>query len=196
MLTWILAVSALAAGACAQAPKVTIGQITYGGTGCPQGTVSTLLSSDRTAFTLLFDSYVATAGPLVAITESRKACQIAAQINVPNGWSYSVGTIDYRGYVQVPQGGLAVQSATYYFQGMSQQTVSRTSFTGPADRDYLVRDVIPLESIVWSQCNANIPVNIKTAVQLRVPTGKSGIITTDSIDAKVAQVYGLQFRQC
>jgi Domain of unknown function (DUF4360) len=42
--------------------QVTINGITYGGTGCPQGTVSQFISDDKQTFTLIFDSYVAEIG--------------------------------------------------------------------------------------------------------------------------------------
>ena len=177
-------------------PGVYINSVTYGGSGCPQGSVGSLFSPDRTSLTLIFDQYVASAGPNVPITESRKSCQIAADIRVPQGWSYSVATVDYRGYVDLPASASAEQSATYYFQSSTAQAISRTTFRGPLNKDYLNSDVIPVEKTIWSSCNAVVPVNVKTAIRVSVPSGKSGAITTDSIDAKVKQIYGLQWKQC
>ena len=177
-------------------PNVYIAGVSYGGSGCPQGTVGSLFSPDHTSLTLIFDQYVASAGPGVPITESRKACQIAADIRVPQGWSYSIASVDYRGYVDLPAGANAEQSATYYFQSSSAQAVSRTNFYGPLRKDYLNSDSIPVQTTVWSACNAVVPVNVKTSIRLTVPRGQTGAITTDSIDAKVKQIYGLQWRRC
>ena len=177
-------------------PGVYINSVTYGGSGCPQGSVGSLFSPDRTSLTLIFDQYVASAGPTVPITESRKSCQIAADIRVPQGWSYSIATVDYRGFVDLPAGATAEQSATYYFQGDQLQAISRTNFYGPLSRDYLNSDSIPIEKTIWSACNAVVPVNVKTAIRLSVPRGQTGAITTDSIDAKVKQIYGLQWKRC
>src|ERR1700733_14544290 len=64
--------------------------ITYGGTGCPVGTVRQALSDDKTVFTLLFDSFVAATGPGTGATDNRKNCQINVNLHYPGGWSYSV----------------------------------------------------------------------------------------------------------
>ena len=181
----------------ATAPSgVYINAVSYGGSGCPQGSVGTVFSADRTTLTLIFDSYIASAGPTVPVTESRKNCQIAADIRVPQGWSYSVASVDYRGFVDLPYGASAQQSATYYFQGEQVQATSTSTFQGPVSKDYLVSDRIPLETTVWSDCRAIKPVNVNTKIRLSVPRGQSGQITTDSIDAKVKQIYGLQWRRC
>jgi len=46
---------------------------------------------------MLFDSFVASVGAGIPITESRKNCQINVKMHVPNGWQFSVMTVDYRG---------------------------------------------------------------------------------------------------
>jgi len=42
--------------------SLTYEQVTYGGSGCPQGTVGSIISEDGTTMTLIFDSYVASMG--------------------------------------------------------------------------------------------------------------------------------------
>jgi len=68
-------------------------------------------------FTLIFDQYVASIGPGVAITENRKNCQLNIDLQYPQGFQYSVFTTDYRGYVGIDAGVTATQEATYYFSG-------------------------------------------------------------------------------
>ncbi|KAJ3226389.1 hypothetical protein HK099_004967 [Clydaea vesicula] len=176
--------------------SVTIGKISYGGTGCPAGTVSENLNSDSTAITLLFDSYIASAGPNVPITENRKNCQINVQLNVPQGWRYSLATIDYRGFVQVDKGVTAQQKASYYFQGFTETASKITNFDYRNNGDYTLRDTFGLTTLVWSQCNAKANVNINSQIRLTAPAGKKGLITTDSVDAKVTQIYGIQWKKC
>src|SRR5262245_50167374 len=84
--------------------EVYLQSISYGGTGCPQGSVANTFSADRKAFTLIFDKFVASSGPGVPITETRKNCQLNINIHVPQGFTYAVHTFDYRGYVQLPAG--------------------------------------------------------------------------------------------
>ncbi|KAJ3218757.1 hypothetical protein HK099_004940 [Clydaea vesicula] len=176
--------------------SVTIGPIIYGGTGCPQGTVSENMNSDGTAITLLFDSYIASIGPNVPVTENRKNCQINVQLNVPQGWQYSIATIDYRGFLQLDPGVVAQQSALYYFQGSVDQDRCTTTFTNANNGDYTIRDKFGLATTVWSGCNAKANININSQIRLTAPAGKSGFITTDSIDSKVTHVYGVQWEKC
>ena len=114
-----LFVSALIASALAAAPgpnpsQTYIAGLTYGGTGCPPGTVASSFSPDRTTFTMIFDSFIASSGPGVPVTDSRKNCQINVDMRYPSGWSYSIVSVDYRGYASLPAGVSATQKATYY----------------------------------------------------------------------------------
>ncbi|KAJ3410697.1 hypothetical protein HDV05_003469 [Chytridiales sp. JEL 0842] len=176
---------------------VTIGNITHGGSGCPQGTVSKNFNADRTAFTLIFDSYIASIGAGVPLTESRKNCQLNVDLRIPQGWQYSLGTVDYRGYWDLDTGVVGTSSAIYYFQGEFVQCRKDTRFVATEDtnnNNYVVRDVFPLQSLVWSPCGASANLNIGTSINLR---GRgSGLLTVDSVDGKVQQVYGLQWRKC
>ncbi|KAJ3409934.1 hypothetical protein HDV05_004156 [Chytridiales sp. JEL 0842] len=177
--------------------QITIGEITYGGNGCPQGTVSRNFNADRTAFTLIFDSYIASIGPGIPLTESRKNCQLNFDLRVPQGWQYSIGTVDYRGYWALDNGVVGTSSARYYFQGELVECRKDTTFrpTGTTNNNnYVIRDTFPLESLVWSPCGAAANLNIGTSINLR---GRgSGLLTVDSVDGKISQVYSLSWRRC
>jgi hypothetical protein len=185
--------------ASAQAPnpyEVYVQSITYGGSGCPQGSVGNSFANDRKSFTLIFDSFVASQGPGVPITESRKNCQINVNLRVPGGFQFSIGTADYRGYVSLPAGVTARQKSTYSFAGSSAQFSSGSNFTGPVSKDYLNRDELPISTIVWSPCGATVPVNINAEVRTSGSPTSSAQITTDSIDGKVQHILGLTWRSC
>lgn len=96
-------------------------QVTYGGTGCPQGSVASIISEDGTTMTLIFDSYVASMGKGISITESRKNCQLNIDLLYPAGFQYSVFSADYRGYVDLDKGVNGTQKSTYYFSGQTAQ---------------------------------------------------------------------------
>lgn len=101
--------------------QVHINGVTYGGTGCPQGTVGVAISEDRTTMTLIFDSYVASIGPGIAVTENRKNCQLNIDLLYPTGFQYSVFSADYRGYAALDKGITGTIKSTYYFSGSTQQ---------------------------------------------------------------------------
>lgn len=177
--------------------QVSINSIVYGGTGCPQGSLGSFISADRQTFTLVFDDYVASIGPGVAITESRKNCQLNIDLEYPSGFQYSIFSQVYRGYVELDAGVTGLQEATYYFSGETAQTSTSTSWTGPINGDYEVIDDIPLTSVVWSPCGAPVALNINSQVRLSTSsTTASGQITDDSVDGKITFVVGVQWQKC
>ncbi|KAF2792831.1 hypothetical protein K505DRAFT_338331 [Melanomma pulvis-pyrius CBS 109.77] len=159
---------------------VQIKGITYGGNGCPQGTMSSQLSNDRTTVTLIFDSYIASIGPGIAVTEQRKNCQLNVAITYPGGFQYSILSADYRGYANLQKG-----------------TTTQYDFVGPVIGDYLKHDEADSTSVVWSPCGAEGMLNINSQVRMTATnTSATGLLTTDSTDLKFAQVVYVQWQAC
>jgi hypothetical protein len=194
----LLATVALPSTALAQPNpnEVYVQSISYGGTGCQQGSVGNSFSNDRKSFTLIFDSYIASSGPSVPVTENRKNCQMNVNMHIPQGFSYSIAQFDYRGYVQLPKGVSAEQKSIYYFQGETEQASAASRFVGPVAKDYLVSDRLGLPAVVWMPCGRTVPVNINSQVRLLGAGSAQAQITTDSIDGKVKHILGFQWLQC
>ncbi|HRI67906.1 MAG TPA: DUF4360 domain-containing protein [Polyangium sp.] len=176
--------------------KVSITSISYGGTGCPQGTVASSLSTDRKSLTLIFDSYIASSGPGVASTESRKNCQLNINLKIPNTFNYAVSTVDFKGYVQLPAQKTATHRFTTYFQGGTKQAFASVLLAGPASKDYLSRATIATNAMTWMPCGSVVPMTINPQVQLAGTSTHAAQITKDSIDGKVKMILGLQYRPC
>jgi len=178
--------------------QVYLETLSYGGSGCPAGTVGQSIADDRTTFTLIFDNYVAAAGPGTKITDSRKNCQLNLKLHFPQGWQYSIYSTDFRGYVQLDSGAKGTQKNIYYFQGDTQQVSSQTDFVGPTDRDYLVHDQVGAASTVWGPCGVSASLNINSQVRIDNSANRNarGQLTTDSADGKVAHIIGFQWRRC
>ncbi len=193
-----LAIAMLSSSAFAQSPEyVRIRSISYAGSGCPAGTVSQNVAQDLKAFTLLFDSYIAEVGPGVQLNQSRKNCQIAVDLHFPQGWSYSILDVDYRGYASLEAGVTGTQQSAYYFQGSAATATLRSNFRGPTQQDYQIRDSLGLAAVVWSPCGATRALNINTQVRLTSSNRFArGLMTTDSIDGELTHVYGVRWRRC
>lgn len=178
--------------------EVTIDVVSAAGSGCKSGTVSSVIAPDGKSFILGFDEYLAEAGPDVPLSEGRKFCNLAIMLNVPNGISYTIADVNYRGYAFLEYGVEAMQKSTYFFAGNIQQVAMRSIFKGPFDDDYTVGDSVGFNSVLWSECSGEQPVSIKTEVRVNNIRNRnaSGIITTDTIDGKLTHQYGLQFREC
>lgn len=188
-----------ASAAFADAPDyVRVKSISYAGSGCPAGTVATNVAPDKQAFTLLFDQYIAEVGPGVPFREKRKNCQINLDLDFPQGWSYTIFTVDYRGYAALERGAKATQQASYYFQGQGQTATLKTLLVGPVDKNFTIRDTLGLEATVWSPCGARRALNINSQVMAdnTGASSKHGLITTDSIDGDLSLVYGIKWARC
>jgi hypothetical protein len=75
---------------------------TYDGSGCPRGSASVTLSSDRKALTVILDQFIAAAGPNYPTPYTdRKNCLIDVDLHIPEGWQYSLISATYRGYIDI-----------------------------------------------------------------------------------------------
>lgn len=198
----LLAAAALltsTANAYAEAPsEVKIQSISYAGSGCPAGTVAENLSPDQLAFTLLFDAFIAEAGPGVPVREKRKNCQLLVDLRFPPGWTFTIASVDHRGYAALERKVIGTHKASYYFQGQAATGSVVTTLKGPKDVDYHLRDLVGLSSVVYAPCGARRALNINTQVQVDNSANKraSGLMTVDSIDGQVAQIYHLKWSRC
>jgi hypothetical protein len=195
----LAAAASFATPAAAQAPPyVRVRSISYAGSGCPAGSVAQNISPDRQAFTLLFDNYIAQAGPGVPFSEKRKNCQLNIDLDFPQGWSFSLVNVDYRGYASLDPGVTASQQSLYYFQGQGATGRLSTPMVGPYDQDYQISDTLGVAALVWSPCGMQRALNVNTSLLVNNaanPNG-NGLITTDSIDGGIKLIYGLRWQQC
>lgn len=195
----------LASSAFASPPSgsVKFRSIQYNGSGCPLGTVAQNISSDNQAFTLTFSEFIAEAGAGISPRNNRKNCQVTAVLSVPPGWQFSVGTFNYRGFIDIDPGVRATHTSSYYFQGQGQTGTFSSTRQGPYADSYTFTDTIGLSSQnLWSPCNVERALNINTAINVSVNSGSfpnsQGYIANDSIDGslKTLYSYGLVWRTC
>lgn len=191
----LLFFTTLALSGAAFADDIYLGTPGYGGSGCPQGTVSAVLSPDAKSLSLLFDQYQVMAGGNTGFQLDRKACNVAIPVHVPQGLSISVIAVDYRGFNSLPQGASSQFNVEYFFAG-SRGPSFRKNFYGPQVSDYLISNKLQVGAIVWSTCGADV--NLRTNSSMRVSSSSmaEAMATVDSQDINAAIVYKLQWRYC
>ena len=178
----------------ATADDIYLGEPGYGGSGCPAGSASVTLSPDEKQLSILFDDYIAEAGGRKRI--SRKSCNIAIPVHVPQGFSVSVIDVDYRGYVSVPRGGMGRFSAEYFFAGQRGLKFKKT-FRGGFDDDFLLGNNLGVAALVWSRCGADVNLRVNTSMMVRSNRRKQEALgMVDSADFSAGLVYHLKWKRC
>ncbi|GIE95615.1 DUF4360 domain-containing protein [Paractinoplanes rishiriensis] len=180
--------------------RIVIDVVTVNGSGCPVGTAAVAMSPDNEAFTVTYSNYIAQVGVGATTTDFRKNCQLNLVVHVPQGFTYAISKVDYRGFASIENGASAVQRANYYFQGSSQTAYTSHPFAGPLADDWQTSDEVPIAAMVWHPCGALRNLNINT--ELRVSAGTSdpkkttSFISMDSTDGAINTVYHFQWATC
>lgn len=174
-----------------------IGQPVFGGSGCPEGTVSVAESFDGTTVSVLFDEYVVETGPGDFFDYT--SCSVAVPVHVPQGFTVALVAVDYRGFAAVPQSGLAQLTTEYFFAGTAGPRRT-TRFPPGSFGPFLVEDVVQASTLVWSACGADVILRANTsAVAVKSPSTPYGFetfLSVNSADMTGGIAYHLQWKYC
>ncbi|MEQ1664925.1 MAG: DUF4360 domain-containing protein [Bdellovibrionales bacterium] len=195
-LNLILLLVLIAAGLHANADGLKLGEPSYGGSGCPAGSASVSISPEQSSLSILFDQYIVEAGSN-GKSFDRKNCNLAIPITIPQGYSYSVIAIDYRGFTSIPSGGRAQLAVNYFLAGGGAGVRTSKTFYGPVQSDYVKSDRLGVEAVVWSACGADTI--LRTNTSMLVQTNRKmddAMATVDSADVQAGIIYQLQWRRC
>jgi hypothetical protein len=170
-----------------------LGQPNYQGSGCPGGSVSLIVSPDESAVSVLFSSFVVEAGGETNKRLDDKTCNIAVPIEVPAGYSLSVATVDYRGYVFSPRQSIFNNMSVNYNWFGHPGRHYENKFPGPINENFTISQQIVSHMRQWSKCgqkgNLAITANLKTRTN---PQNDSTILALDSLDG-TGSASGLRF---
>lgn len=184
------------------AAQIQIQSATFSGNGCPQGTVSTSISDDKTVITFGFDQFQTYIGPSISPTQKSKNCQLHLNLKYPGGFQFSVLDSTFHGYAQLDPGVTGTFYSTYYFsQDAQATTTTQTSITGGGiwqnGQVYTKNDKIPTASYIYSPCGANGILNINNRIALTsTNSSASGMITNDDATVAFTQQIHISWRTC
>ena len=100
-------------------------------------------------------------------SDSRKNCSLVVDLDFPEGWTYSVVSLDYRGFLDLSEATKATTEAAYYFQSQADQVKFKAEREGPKVEDYGFRDTLNVNSVIWSPSQGDKrALNIKTDIRL------------------------------
>jgi hypothetical protein len=196
MRTKIAILFTILSSALAMADTLTLGQPAYGGNGCPAGTASVNVSPSGDAISILFDQFSAEAGKTTNRRIDRKSCNISIPVQVPQGYSVAVFSVDYRGFNAIPSGGTNRLDSEYFWAGSRGPHISR-SFYGPLNDNFTVTDDLMAQALVWAPCGASVNLRVNASMMAQSNRAMEQTIgTVDSADISSALIYHIQWRRC
>ncbi|MFC4049867.1 DUF4360 domain-containing protein [Actinomadura syzygii] len=180
-------------------PDMGIEIVAWNGSGCPKGTAAGQLSGDREAFTITYSEYRAQTSGDSKPTDMRKNCQLGLKVYVPQGFTYAVRQVDYRGSAYLEKGASLVQKGGFYFEGSTDGGAVTHTWPGDFDDNWQLTQTIPVDQLVWRKCGEQPNLNINT--ELRVVKGTSDSrkvswASMDSSDGSIKQTYHLSWKAC
>jgi len=181
---------------------ITIVSTSYSGNGCPQGTVSTDSSSDKTVITYGFDQFQTYIGPTISKKDNSRQCQLHLNLRYPGGFQYAIVEATYHGFARLDAGVRGEFLTSYYFsQDASKTSTTKMVATGGGalltGQVYTKSDTVETASTIWSPCGSEGLLNINNRISLTSTDPKaSGELSND--DATVAFTHQLHvsWRPC
>lgn len=178
------------------ATPLRLGVPAYGGSGCPAGTASVVVSPDQTAISILFDQFIAESGGSTGRRFDRKSCNLAIPVYVPGGYSVSIIAVDYRGFNVLPSGARSRFEAEYFWSGARGPRIIR-DFFGPLNQGFSVRDELAAHSYVWTPCGASVNLRVNASIYNQTNYWQQQTLTSiDSADVTGQIVFHLNWRRC
>lgn len=177
-------------------PGLRLGEPSYGGSGCPAGTASVVLSPDQDEISVLFDQFIAEAGGDSRKRVDRKACDLGIPIHIPQGYSVAVIQTDFRGFNLVSYGGMN-RLNTEYFWANQRGPVYSNVYRGPQNEDYFASNGVMASGTVWTPCGMSTNLRIRATIMTQTNSRfDQSMMTVDSADISGGLVYHIQWRQC
>ncbi|CAN9450364.1 unnamed protein product [Alternaria alternata] len=183
--------------------QITIVDTTYSGNGCPQGSVSTSTSTDKTVVTYGFDQFQTYIGP--GTTPAGKFevnCQLHLNLKYPGGFQYAVVDATYHGWARLDEGVTGSFITTYYFsQDAGKTQTTRMSAVGGGallnGQVYTKQDSVETTATIWSPCGQNGILNINNRIALtNKKSDQAGEMSNDDATVAFTQQLHVAWRAC
>jgi hypothetical protein len=205
----VLALAGLAAasplpqsGTAPDPAQITILDSTYSGNGCPQGSVSTSTSPDKTVITYGFDQFQTYIGPGTKPSDKSKNCALHLNLKYPGGFQYAVVDATYHGFARLDKGVTGTFLTTYFFsQDAAKTSTTRMVATGGPGLDqgqvYTKQDTVETTATIWSPCGTTGLLNINNRISLTSSNSSAaGELSNDDATVAFTQQLHVSWRAC
>jgi hypothetical protein len=190
--------------------SLQVGAPVYAGNGCTQGTMAAVFAPDNLSFSILFDGFIAELSKDVNKKKDVMNCGVVIPMQIPEGMQLSITRVDYRGFMNLPEGVRGVFRSSYSFnkrernveKGDGANVNLNYQFVGPKTEDYFISSDVLGDGTSGiaetSPCGGNVRLRINSAVKIAGPKGAEGQITLDSMDGSGSEnaVYYVNWQKC
>jgi hypothetical protein len=160
------------------------------GTGCPASSYHVDISADRSTLRIGFADYVLERMPSGPSLQTRN-CSIVLEVEPPPNTSVAIGALSLSGYAAQTASVSSTVSSYYGFVGGTG--VPATPRTGPElpefshvregenDDEFVLRDQVPPDRLIFSECGRPVSATIDTRLVLRDRGRGRGYVSLNSI---------------
>ncbi|MBC7658940.1 MAG: DUF4360 domain-containing protein [Chitinophagaceae bacterium] len=163
--------------------------VSFIGSGCPQGDSGTNVRWDGSRLHLNFSGMVTQRGDGVPLTESRKTCSITISMNLPAGYTYSLGSFEARGNEALQAEETRTVTVTNFFEGQGATSTQSVSANGPSAKNFVAGHTYTGAESLWSPCDAQraetVTVALRIGADIRSCLANGSVATLDSIQLPV-----------
>ena len=168
MKTTTLTVLTLLMAASANAQSLEVGELAYGGTGCPDGSIILIANPiDPFSLSIVFDSVRVEAGGTTGKTLDRKACSLTIPLRVPPGYRVALLPPKVEGFLSLSKKGTARFAMETFYAGSHGPKLTKT-YSGRTLRPILIEPTVAADKLDWSPCGEDV--NLRANLSLLVTT--------------------------
>lgn len=183
-------------------PSATIQKVQFSGTGCKKNSASATISPDFQEVSVLFDKYSVEIG--AGSTKRKKVranlfCKLNLDLKVPTGWQISLASVDFRGFVALPENAFGYFQLFFRNNKKKYQMLNQSVFMGPVLEDLLIHEEFAVQP--YTKCSkGNLRVSLFSRIGLEFQNKKGpkdfSQIVMDSADGAVNATLPLSWRRC
>ena len=194
-------------------PFASVESVEIDGSGCDASSANALITNDLNFLSVLYDRFSVEIGKGTAnpgAKSAEKNCTVNVIIQVPPRWNFTFDSIDYRGFVQLPNKmTLAYQLITAEVYGGRGIGFSQNLMKGPKNDTYistvknknnLLNSISVLSLMNCSDQAQSVKIKIKSVIGIRNLLGqltKPAVrLVVDSTDAAFRQNLKLSWKPC
>ncbi|WUI00304.1 DUF4360 domain-containing protein [Spirillospora sp. NBC_00431] len=168
-------------------PGVSISVATSPRSDCEGASLA--LASPVTGFTVGYSKYRAQAGGGSDPGDSLRKCQMLLDVHVPQGYTFAVDRVDYRGFAVVAAGATGRLRGRAFFQGTIQRPPVTHEVRGPSSDDWSFKDETPPDRLVFKPCGEHRALLLETELEVDPGTSDPSVTSLMAQDSGTGRTY-------